>query len=132
MVTQSTPTCPKCGYQATSSDDPLVKGPMERRECPACGIYLAKYLKLKQSRAVHPDNVWDPGQVSHALPSTASSAKIRVGKAMGMLAAVLLLIYGGIQWNKWSLSQLGDATGFKPVPWIVGASSGEVLIIGPT
>jgi uncharacterized protein (AIM24 family) len=40
-------TCPKCGYQAHSSDDPLVVGANGDGECPACGIVVVQYLKMQ-------------------------------------------------------------------------------------
>lgn len=40
------PECPKCGYQAESWDDPLVTAYDGVGECPACGVLVAKYLKM--------------------------------------------------------------------------------------
>jgi len=132
MNSKSTPVCPKCGYKASSAGDPLVTGPFERRECPACGIYLAKYVNLQKNRTANSNGVWDPDQVSHTLPYSTSNTKKRVGKGMVVLAVIILLICAGVQWNSWSPGYFGDPAGFKRVPWIVGANSAEVLIIGPT
>ena len=38
-------TCPKCGYQAKSSADPLMTAHGGTGECPVCGILVAKYRK---------------------------------------------------------------------------------------
>jgi hypothetical protein len=35
--------CPKCGYKAVSSNNPLVSAFQGRGECPACGIILARF-----------------------------------------------------------------------------------------
>ena len=35
--------CPKCGYRAKSSDDPLITAHDGVGECPVCGILVSKY-----------------------------------------------------------------------------------------
>lgn len=45
------PTCPKCGYHPSSSDDPFFTAYNGLGECPKCGIIVAKYLADKE-RAV--------------------------------------------------------------------------------
>lgn len=124
------PVCPKCGYQATDPDDPLISGPSNLRECPFCGIIVARYLQMK--RDVSHQNILDPDQVSHPLTTASSSTKTKVGKAVTVLTVIVLMIYAGVQWNRWSSDPTGDSAGFKPVPWLVGAGSAEVVIIGPT
>ena len=39
------PCCPKCGYQATGPDDPIIVKHDGLGECPSCGIIVAKYLE---------------------------------------------------------------------------------------
>ena len=39
------PACPKCGYRAKSSDDPLITAYGGVGECPVCGILVGKYQK---------------------------------------------------------------------------------------
>ena len=36
--------CPKCGYEATSTQDPLLSAHNGLGECPQCGIIVKKYL----------------------------------------------------------------------------------------
>jgi hypothetical protein len=48
---QDLPTCPKCGYQAQSSDDLLITGHDGSGECPACGIVVKLYLQAQARKA---------------------------------------------------------------------------------
>jgi len=47
---QKLPICPKCGYQATSDQDPLITGRDGLGECPSCGIVVGKYLHAKTNQ----------------------------------------------------------------------------------
>ncbi|MDD2318880.1 MAG: hypothetical protein PHO83_02405 [Geobacteraceae bacterium] len=38
-------TCPNCGYNATTADDPLLTAYDGLGECPACGIIVAKFSR---------------------------------------------------------------------------------------
>lgn len=51
LPSSALPQCPKCHYQATSPDDPLITGMGGAGECPNCGIIVAKYQKVAQQKA---------------------------------------------------------------------------------
>ena len=36
-------TCPKCNYQATSQNDPLITAYNGKGECPVCGVIVSSY-----------------------------------------------------------------------------------------
>ncbi len=42
--------CPKCGYRAKSSDDPLLTKFNGLGECPSCGIIPQKYLEKREKK----------------------------------------------------------------------------------
>ncbi len=47
----STAICPNCGYQPTTSDDPLLTAHDGQGECPSCGIIVAKFIKHRECSA---------------------------------------------------------------------------------
>ncbi len=44
------PRCPKCGYQATSSNDLLLTAHNGMGECPRCGIIVKKYISSSKKQ----------------------------------------------------------------------------------
>ena len=44
MVSPTIKTCPRCGYEAKSSADPLLTAHDGRGECPECGVIISKLV----------------------------------------------------------------------------------------
>lgn len=89
-------TCPACGYEAKTPDDPLITAHDGLGECPVCGIIVAKFTASRTVPDVEPVAVPEVAEVVENPPSAAkrfiSLIISRPWMSLLMVAAVATLV----------------------------------------
>ncbi len=89
-------TCPGCGYEAKTPDDPLITAHGGLGECPVCGIIVAKFAASRTTPDVEPPAVPEVADAGEKPPSAVkrliSLIISRPWMSLLMVAAVVTLV----------------------------------------
>ena len=91
-------TCPKCGYSATSPDDPLLTAYGGQGECPACGAIVAKSTSADRppGQAASPasDSAGGDAPLWARIATTIAARPAFAGLAFAVVVVAACFFYG--------------------------------------
>lgn len=85
--------CPKCGYQAKDTDDPLLTKYKGLGECPKCGIIPKNYLSKNETKKLTPNQNSSHSRSNKNLIENNKNGRIsRVAIFTGLFIGLVVLI----------------------------------------